>query len=99
MTFKTAVWIDPATEHYCARIFPEIDGINLAAWGLTAENVQPIDIAASSVRLLGELCEAQLEAISPDFPMTKFEPVFLGVLARGADVRAELTARLAAIAA
>jgi hypothetical protein len=31
--------------------------------------------------------------------MKKFEPVFLGVLARGADVRAALEIKLAAIAA
>jgi len=99
MTFKTAVWRDPATENYCARIFPEVDGINLAAWGLTAQDVQPIDLEASGIHKLGQLCEAELHAISPDFPMTKFEPVFLGVLARGADVRAALEIKLAAIAA
>jgi len=99
LTFKTAVWIDPETENYCARIFPEVDGINLAAWGLTADEVKPIDVTASSIFKLGELCEAQLEAIAKDFPMSKFEPVFLGPLARGVDVRAALTEKLAAVAA
>ena len=99
MRFATAVWIDPQTEHYCARIFVEVEGINLAAWGLTANSLQPIDIAASSIRLLGQLVESELEKISTDFPMKKFEPVFLGVLARGTDVRAALTEKLAAVAA
>ena len=99
MTFKTAVWIDPETEHYRARIFPEVDGINLAAWGLTADEVRPIDLEATGIHKLGQLCEAELERIAEDFPMKKFEPVFLVVLARGADVRAALESKLAAVAA
>jgi hypothetical protein len=99
LTFKTAVWIDPETENYRATIFPEIDGINLAAWGLTAKDVEPISLEASSIFKLGQLCEERLGAIAKDFPMSKFEPIFLGPLARGIDVRAALTEKLAAIAA
>ena len=102
MTFRTAVWIDPETEHYRARIFPEVDGINLAAWGLTAADVEPIDLERSALtgpHGLGFAIEEALEAISPDFPITRFAPIFLGAVARGADIRAELTAKLAAIAA
>lgn len=102
MKFQTAVWIDPETEDWLARIYPEVEGINLAAWGLTAEQVKPIDLRATALtgpHGLGQMIEERLEAIAHDFPMSKFEPIFLGPLARGADVRAALTEKLAAIAA
>lgn len=98
MTFKTAVWQDPATEQYCARIFPEAPGIDLGAWGLTSD-LQPVDVTASTIHGLGHGIEVELNRIFPDFPMKKFEPTWLGRLDRGADVRAELEAKLAAVAA
>ena len=98
MTFKTAVWIDPETETYCARIFPEAPGIDLGAWGLTAD-LAPIDVCASTIHGLGHGIEVELNRIVPDFPMTKFDPIFLGRQGRGADVRAALEAKLAEVAA
>lgn len=97
MTFKTAVWIDAETEYWCARIFPDFGGIDLAAWGVT--EVQPIDIVSTGIRLLGHVIEDKLETLVPDFPMSKFEPVFLGKLRADTDVRALLDAKLAAQAA
>ena len=98
MKFQTAVWLDAATEQWCARIFPSFEGIDLAAWGLSGD-VEPIDVASSSVRLLGHVIEGKLNELVPDFPMAKFEPVFLGKQPHGADIRALLESKLAAIAA
>ena len=98
MTFKTAVWRDAESETYCARIFPEAPGIDLGAWGLTSD-LQPIDVTASSIHGLGHGIEVELNRIIPDFPMTKFQPTWIGTQPRGADIRAELEAKLAAVAA
>lgn len=98
MTFKTAVWIDPETEHYCARIFPEAPGIDLGAWGLTAD-LAPIDVSATTIHGLGHGCEVELNRIVPGFAMSMFTPVFLGRQERGADIRAALEAKIAAVAA
>lgn len=95
MTFKTAVWLDPATEQFCARIFPDTAGIDLAAWGLAEP--EPIDVAASGIQLLGFAIEDALHRSG--LPTSRFEPIWLGAQPRGADIRAELEAKLAAVAA
>lgn len=102
MTFKTAVWVDPETEHYCARIFPETEGIDLAAWGLTADEVQPIDLSHSRLHgpdSLGPMIEEAMFRIAPDYPREKNLLVFIGYQQRGADVRAALNSKLAEVAA
>lgn len=99
MNFKTAVWLDEETESWHARIYPEAVGIDLAAWGFTSTELEPIDIEAASIHDLGQLCEAKLQRISPDFPMSKFNPQFIGKLNRSADIRALLDIKLAAVAA
>jgi len=97
--FTTAVWIDAETENWCARIFPDFGGIDLTAWGLTGD-VPPIDIVSSSWRLLAHVIEDRLNSIVPDFPMSHFEPYFLGKLyGPDNDIRALLTEKVAAEAA
>jgi hypothetical protein len=101
LTFKTAVWQDEATEQFHARIFVEVEGIDLQAWGLMSDYVRPIDLSAPGLRGpngLGQMCEAALQLISPDFPMTKFKPQFLGRLTRNAPIAALLEAKLAQVA-
>ena len=95
MTFKTAVWLDPATEQFCARIFPDTAGIDLAAWGI--DGPEPIEVVSSSIRLLGVAIEAALT--EANLPTSRFEPIWLGAQPRGADIRAELESKLAAVAA
>lgn len=95
MTFKTAVWLDPATESFCARIFPDTGGIKLAEWGISEP--EPIDITASGIHLLGFAIEEALHRAG--IPDSRFDPVWLGAQPRGADIRAELETKLAAVAA
>lgn len=100
MNFKTAVWRDPATEQYFARIFPEPALDNLAAWGLSANDVQPVTLQRTSLRGphgLGVAITDELARLG--LLDAKFKPVFLGDQPHDADVRALLESKLAAIAA
>ena len=99
LEYKAAIWRDAESETWFCRIYPEADAERLAAWGLTA-SLEPVTVSAPGLRGpygLGQVIAEKLNELG--LAVAKFEPCNLGNLPAGADVRAELEAKLAAVAA
>lgn len=97
MDFKTAIWRDPATEDWFARIFPEADAERLATWGLTATNFEPVTVKARALtgpHGLGYLVGLKLSELG--LSVDKFSPINLGNQESSADIRALMLAAVAA---